>query len=88
MRNWRKEALYIAPLLVALLVMVLYPTFTGGAISTIIGGFTGIIVIWKQEVPSATMTIRGKPAVVLGSLWILLTWGGTVLAIVAKLSNW
>ncbi len=88
MSNLRKETLYMLPLLAAFVIVVLYPTFTGLIMGTIVGGFGGIIIVRRQEVASSMIVIRGKPAVVIGLLWVLFAWGGAVLAVLAKTLNW
>ena len=53
-----------------------------------VAGFIGVIMIRKQEIVSSMMVVRGKPAVVIGFLWVLLAWGGALLAILVEMFDW
>jgi len=87
-RSWRKEVLYMSPLMIALLVMVFLPSITGLVIAGIISGLPGIIIIWKKEMPTTMVTVRGKPAVAGGVFYLLLMWGLTMLIIMGKIFKW
>ena len=68
--------------------MVLFPTIWGFAIGAIVGGFTGIIVIHQRKAPGAFVTIKGTPAVIIGILIVIITWGGALLSVLAYLFHW
>jgi len=87
-RNALKEMVYVPPLVVALVVIALLSSLTGLAIGMFVAGFIGVIMIRKQEIVSSMMVVRGKPAVVIGFLWILLAWGGALLAILVEMFDW
>jgi len=87
-RNAFKELTYIPPLVVALVIVMLLPSPTGLAIGMFVSGITGIFMIRKREIVSSMMIVRGKPAVIIGFLWVLFAWGGAILVILAKMFNW
>ncbi len=86
--NAHKELIYLLPLIGAFIVMALLPSLLGFSIGMLIAGLVGLIMIKRQEIVSSMIVVRGKPAIIVGLLWVLLAWGGAVLAVLAKILNW
>ena len=87
-RNLRKEILYSLPMFIGMAVIAISHSFAGMVAGGIIAGVSGIIVIWKQEAPTSFVVVRGKPAVVMGGLYVAMTWGLVVLVILAYVFHW
>jgi len=86
--NARKELVYFPPLVAMFIIIALFPSLIGFAIGSFVGGFTGLIMLRQREVVSSMVTLRGKPAVAVGLFFVLLGWGGAVLAVLVKIFKW
>ena len=85
--RYRKLLMTTSPLFLGLVILILVGYFSKEPVSPILlslmfflGGFMGIIIIVRREVPAVLFTITGLPAIVEGSLLTLVFWGcGTYL---------
>jgi len=86
--NVRKELIYVPPLIMALAIIALWPSLFGLATGMFVAGFVGLIMIKKQEMVSSMIVVRGKPAIVIGVLWVLLVWGIAIIIILGEIFGW
>jgi hypothetical protein len=50
-----------------------------------IGGFSGVIIIIRKEVPTSIWTIRGNAAILRGVFLIIVFWGAALYILIAGL---
>ena len=71
-----KSFLTSLPILIAFAVIAVsdHPSNMIFSLSAFIAGFSGVIIIFRKEVPSSFASIRGMPALIIGSVVTLLCW--------------
>ena len=76
-----KSFLTSLPILIAcgMIFLPKYPSDLTFALAAFIAGFSGVIIIIRNEAPSSFVTIRGMPAVIIGILGTLLFWSSALI---------
>ena len=75
-----KSFLTSLPILAAFAVIAVsnHPSNAVFSFAAFIAGFSGVIIIFRKEVPSSFASIRGVPALIIGSVVTLLCWSISV----------
>ena len=90
--EYKKLLITVLPVLLGLAIMILVGYFWIGPLPPLmlsliffVGGFTGIIIVVRREIPVVLFTIKGIQAIVEGSVVTLFFWGSALYIILRGL---
>jgi hypothetical protein len=82
------ETLTFLPVFIGLAIIILMVNTMGTfgfSLGAFVAGFTGVIIIFRKEIPTPLNRIQGTMAVIEGILMTVLLWGAAIFALVEGL---